>query len=75
MIEGLRESKLEGTCRTHVGHPVTQGRYPEAFVTFRESWGRHYSSWTLIVQLPAEKVVATQLHGEPAPQFRYAATD
>jgi hypothetical protein len=71
-IEGMHESKLAGTCRTSVAHSVTHGRYAETFVTFRESWGRRYSSWTLIVQRPAEKVVATQLHGSVAPQLRYA---
>jgi hypothetical protein len=72
LIEGLRESHLGGTCRTSVPHPVTHGPYAEAFVTFRESWRGRYSSWALIVRLPAGKVVATQLHGEPAPQLRYA---
>jgi len=71
-IEGMHEAKLAGTCRTSVAHPVTHGPYAETFVTFRESWGRRYSSWTVIVQRPAEKVVGTQLRGWPAPQLRYA---
>ena len=72
---GLTGSSIGGMCETSVAHPVTHGRYAEAFVTFRESWGRRHSSWTLIVQLPAEKVVATQLHGDTSPQTRYAATE
>jgi hypothetical protein len=75
LIEGLREATLAGTCRTRVTHTASHGRYTKAFVTFREKWGRHSSSWTLTVRLPAEKVVATKLHGEPSPQLRYAATD
>jgi hypothetical protein len=74
VIEGLREATLAGMCRTRVTHP-THGRYAKAFVIFRESWGRHSSSWTLTVQLPAKKVVATKLHGELSPQLRYATTD
>lgn len=66
---------LHGTCRTSVAYPTTHGRYLEAFVTFREDWDNHHSSWTLIVQWPAEKVVATELHGEVSPQMRYAVTD
>jgi len=73
---GVRGSTIAGTCRTAVTYPNEHGRYRLADVRFRESWGDgHSSSWTLIVQLPAEKVVATQLHGEPSPQMRYIATD
>jgi hypothetical protein len=72
---GMTQQVLVGECRTGVTHPVTHGRHDELFVTFAERWGRarrHHSSWTLIVQLPADRVVATQLHGETAPQLRYA---
>jgi hypothetical protein len=72
----LAVRRLKATCLTSVGYPVTHGRYPEAFVRFRETWAWvHSSSWTLIVQWPAEKVVATQLHGEPSPQMRYLVQD
>jgi hypothetical protein len=73
---GMSAVKLRGSCRTSVTYPSEHGRYEEAFVRFRESWGiGHASSWTVIVQWPAEKVVATQLRGETSPQMRYAATD
>ncbi|HEY2354677.1 MAG TPA: hypothetical protein VGH79_07260 [Gaiellaceae bacterium] len=63
-----------GRCRTSVAYPVTHGRFAEAFVTLRESWGaRHWSAWTLIVQWPSDKVVATQRSGQTAPQTRYVA--
>jgi len=75
VIEGLRESKLAGMCRTRVWYPNTHG-HEEARVVFRESWGNgRFSSWTIWVQLPATKVLVTRLHGAPAPQLRYAATD
>jgi hypothetical protein len=70
-IAGLRELMLRGTCRTSVAHPATHGRYREAFVSFREEWGRRHTTWTVIVQQPAEKVVTTQVTGAPAPQYRY----
>jgi hypothetical protein len=64
---------VTGRCRTSVAYPVTHGLYLEAFVHFHESWGKdHSSSWTVIVRWPAEKVVATELHGEVSPQMRYA---
>jgi hypothetical protein len=75
VIEGMRESKLAGTCRTRVSYPNTHGR-EEARVVFRESWGNgRFSSWTIWEELPTTKVLATKLHGEPAPQLRYVATD
>ena len=75
VIEGLRESELAGTCRTRVWYPSTHG-YGEARVAFREDWGSgRFSSWTMWEELPTMKVLVTKLHGEPAPQLRYAATD
>lgn len=71
-IEGMRQSHLRGTCSTSVSHPVTHGLRPEAFVSFRQSWGRSHTTWTVIVQLPSRKVVATHVSGAPAPQMRYA---
>jgi hypothetical protein len=75
VIEGLREAKLAGTCRTRVWYPNTHG-HEEARVVFRESWGRdRFSSWTIWEELPTTRVLVTKLHGEPAPQLRYVATD
>jgi outer membrane murein-binding lipoprotein Lpp len=75
VIEGLRESQLAGTCRTRVWYPTTHG-HGEARVAFRESWGRGwFSTWTMWEELPTRKVLVTKLHGKPAPQLRYAATD
>jgi hypothetical protein len=75
VIRGLRESKLAGMCRTRVRYPNTHGHW-EARVVFRESWGNgRFSSWTIWEELPTTKVLVTKLHGEPAPQLRYAATD
>jgi hypothetical protein len=72
--EGMQDSRLEGTCRTRVWYPDTHG-HGEARVVFRESWGSsRFSSWTLWEELPTLKVLATTLHGKPAPQLRYAAT-
>lgn len=70
----LTAVELRATCQTSVTYPATRGRYAEAFVRYRERWGRdHSASWTLIVQWPAEKVVATQLHGDVSPQMQFAA--
>jgi hypothetical protein len=71
----MRESKVAGICRTRVWYPNTHGR-GEARVLFRETWGAgRFSSWTMWEELPMRKVLVTKLHGEPAPQLRYAATD
>jgi hypothetical protein len=71
-IAGMSTTTLHGACRTTVTHPTTHGMYLEAFVHFREKWGRQHTTWTVIVQYPSEKVVATQVAGAPAPQYRYA---
>ena len=71
VIEGLRESKLAGMCRTRLWYGHGKAR-----VVFRESWGNgRFSSWTIWEELRTTKVLVTKLHGEPAPQLRYAATD
>lgn len=73
---GMSAVPLRGTCRTSITYPTVHGPYSEAFVRFAESWGQgHSSAWTLIVQWPLLKVVATQLHGETSPQMRYAVSD
>jgi hypothetical protein len=71
-IAGVSATTLHGTCHTTIAYPTTHGRHREAFVVFREDWGRRQTSWIVIVQLPAAKVVATQVSGAPAPQYRYA---
>jgi hypothetical protein len=70
-IGGLSTTTLDGVCRTTVTHRTTHGMYLEALVHFREQWGRKHTTWTVIVRHPAEKVVATQVAGSPAPQYRY----
>ena len=70
-VAGMRTTTLRGVCRTTVTRPTTHGMYLEAFVHFREQWGRQHTTWTVIVRQPAEKVVATQVAGTPAPQYRY----
>jgi hypothetical protein len=66
------DHRLHGTCQTRVWYPNTHG-HGEARVVFRESWGAgRFSSWTMWEELPTTKVLVTKLHGEPAPQLRYA---
>lgn len=72
---GMTQQALLATCRTRVSYPNTHG-HGEVRVEFRESWGSgRFSSWTMWEELPTMKVLVTKLHGKPAPQLRYAATD
>lgn len=68
--EGMRQSTVRGTCRTHVTQ-MTHGRV-EAVVSFREDGGRHHTTWTVIEQRPAGRIVTTHVSGAPAPQYRYS---